>query len=50
MPGASPDLPRAHASVRRLAQEDVQTIVTYHGGPGSDAAGGQLRALAACLT
>lgn len=50
MPGAAPDLPRAHASVRRLAQEDVQTTVTYHGSPGSDAARGQLRAQAASLT
>ncbi|MCD0163444.1 MBL fold metallo-hydrolase [Deinococcus sp. 6YEL10] len=46
---ATPDLPGAHASVRRLAQEDVQTIVTYHGGVVSDDAGGQLRALAASL-
>ncbi|ALW89163.1 MBL fold metallo-hydrolase [Deinococcus actinosclerus] len=49
LPRATPDLPAAHASVRRLAQEDVQTIVTYHGGVVSDDAGGQLRALAASL-
>ncbi|GGK92300.1 MBL fold metallo-hydrolase [Deinococcus radiotolerans] len=49
MPRATPDLQTAHASVRRLAQEDVQTIVTYHGGVVSDNASGQLRALAARL-
>ena len=49
LPRATPDLARAHDSVRRLAQEDVQTIVTYHGGVVSGDAGGQLRALAARL-
>ncbi|WP_291429350.1 MBL fold metallo-hydrolase [Deinococcus sp.] len=42
---ATPDLPAAHDSVRRLARQDVQTVVTYHGGVVSDAAA-QLRALA----
>ena len=40
---------KTYVFCRRLAQEDVQTIVTYHGGVVSDDAGGQLRALAASL-
>lgn len=50
MPGATPDLARAHESVRRLGQEDVQTTVTDHGGLVGDGAGGQRRTLAASLT
>ena len=30
--GATPDMPTASQSVRRLAQLDVQTIICYHGG------------------
>lgn len=45
-PGATPDLPLAMQSVRKLAELDVQTIVCYHGGVVSDDAGGQLRRLA----
>ena len=30
--GATPDMPTATQSVRRLAQLDVQTIICYHGG------------------
>jgi len=44
--GATPDMPLAQQSVRKLAELDVQTIVCYHGGVVSDDAGGQLRRLA----
>jgi glyoxylase-like metal-dependent hydrolase (beta-lactamase superfamily II) len=45
-PGATPDMPLAMESVRKLAELDVRTIVCYHGGVVSDDAGGQLRRLA----
>jgi glyoxylase-like metal-dependent hydrolase (beta-lactamase superfamily II) len=44
--GATPDMPLAQQSIRKLAELDVQTIVCYHGGIVSDDAGGQLRRLA----
>jgi glyoxylase-like metal-dependent hydrolase (beta-lactamase superfamily II) len=44
--GATPDLPLAMQSVRKLAELDVRAIVCYHGGVVSDDAGGQLRRLA----
>lgn len=44
--GATPDMPLAQQSIRKLAELDVQTIVCYHGGVVSDDAGGQLRRLA----
>ncbi|UBV43572.1 MBL fold metallo-hydrolase [Deinococcus taeanensis] len=50
MERATPDMPTALASVRTLAELDVQTIVTYHGGVVSQDAGAQLRALAAQST
>jgi glyoxylase-like metal-dependent hydrolase (beta-lactamase superfamily II) len=45
-PNATPDLPTAGASVRKLAGLDAQTIVCYHGGVVADDASGQLRRLA----
>lgn len=45
-PGATPDMPLAMQSVRKLAELDVRTIVCYHGGVVADDAGGQLRRLA----
>ncbi len=45
-PAATPDLPTAAASVRKLAGLDVRAIVCYHGGVVDDDAGGQLRRLA----
>ena len=44
--GATPDLPTAMQSVRKLAELDVQTIVCYHGGVVSADANGQLRRVA----
>jgi glyoxylase-like metal-dependent hydrolase (beta-lactamase superfamily II) len=44
-PGATPDMPLAMQSVRKLAELDVRTIVCYHGGVVADDAGGQLRRL-----
>jgi hypothetical protein len=46
-PGATSDVPVAMESVRRLAQEDVQLIVCYHGGVVQDDTNGQLRRVAA---
>src|SRR5262249_9396564 len=45
-PGATPDMPTAQQSVRKLAELDVRTIVCYHGGVVSEDASGQLRGLA----
>jgi glyoxylase-like metal-dependent hydrolase (beta-lactamase superfamily II) len=45
-PGATPDMPTAQQSVRKLAELDVQTIVCYHGGVVREDASGQLRRLA----
>jgi glyoxylase-like metal-dependent hydrolase (beta-lactamase superfamily II) len=45
-PNATPDLPTAAASVRKLAGLDVRAIVCYHGGVVDDDAGGQLRRVA----
>jgi glyoxylase-like metal-dependent hydrolase (beta-lactamase superfamily II) len=47
--GATPDLRTAGQSARKLAQEDVQLIVCYHGGVVQDDANGQLRRVAAEL-
>jgi glyoxylase-like metal-dependent hydrolase (beta-lactamase superfamily II) len=44
--GATPDLPTARQSVRKLAELDVRTIVCYHGGVVREDAGGQLRRVA----
>src|SRR5262245_58175573 len=44
--GATPDMPTAGQSVRRLADLDVHTIVCYHGGVVQDEAHGQLRRVA----
>ncbi len=44
--GATPDLPTARQSVRKLAELDVQTIVCYHGGVVREDANGQLRRVA----
>jgi glyoxylase-like metal-dependent hydrolase (beta-lactamase superfamily II) len=48
--GATPDMPAASQSVRKLAELDVQTIVCYHGGVVQDDASGQLRRVAEELT
>lgn len=46
--GATPDMPTALESVRKLGGlQDVQTILTYHGGLVTANAGQQLRALSA---
>lgn len=45
-PQATPDLPTAWQSVQKLAALDIQTIICYHGGVVSHAAGEQLRRLA----
>jgi glyoxylase-like metal-dependent hydrolase (beta-lactamase superfamily II) len=44
--GATPDMPTASRSIRKLAELDVQTIVCYHGGVVQEDAGGQLRRVA----
>ncbi|HSR24562.1 MAG TPA: MBL fold metallo-hydrolase [Candidatus Eisenbacteria bacterium] len=49
-PAATPDMPAAWRSVRRLAELDVRAIVCYHGGVVRDDAGGQLRRLTEELT
>lgn len=46
---ATPDMPTARASIRKLAMLDIATIVCYHGGVVSEDAGGQLRRLAQSL-
>jgi glyoxylase-like metal-dependent hydrolase (beta-lactamase superfamily II) len=43
---ATPDMPAASQSVRKLAELDVQTIVCYHGGVVGEDASGQLRRVA----
>jgi len=48
--GATPDMPAASQSVRKLAELDVQSIVCYHGGVVQDDASGQLRRVAEELT
>jgi glyoxylase-like metal-dependent hydrolase (beta-lactamase superfamily II) len=45
-PSATPDMPTAIGSVRKLAELDVCAIVCYHGGVVEDDASGQLRRLA----
>jgi glyoxylase-like metal-dependent hydrolase (beta-lactamase superfamily II) len=45
-PAATEDMALAAASIRRLAELDVTTIVCYHGGIVDDDAGGQLRRVA----
>jgi glyoxylase-like metal-dependent hydrolase (beta-lactamase superfamily II) len=45
-PVATPDMPTAVGSVRKLAELDVRAIVCYHGGVVEDDASGQLRRLA----
>jgi glyoxylase-like metal-dependent hydrolase (beta-lactamase superfamily II) len=45
-PSATPDMPLAAQSVRKLAALDVQAIVCYHGGVVDDDAQGQLRRVA----
>ncbi len=47
MPQATPDMETAKASVRKLAELDVDTIVCYHGGLVTDDANGQLKRVAA---
>jgi glyoxylase-like metal-dependent hydrolase (beta-lactamase superfamily II) len=47
--GATPDMPTAGQSVRRLADLDVRTIVCYHGGVVRDDAQGQLRRVAQAM-
>jgi glyoxylase-like metal-dependent hydrolase (beta-lactamase superfamily II) len=42
-PLATPDIPTAIESLKRLADLDVDTIICYHGGVVSDDANGQLR-------
>jgi glyoxylase-like metal-dependent hydrolase (beta-lactamase superfamily II) len=44
--GATPDMPTASDSVRKLAELDVRAIVCYHGGVVQDDANGQLRRVA----
>jgi glyoxylase-like metal-dependent hydrolase (beta-lactamase superfamily II) len=44
--GATPDMPTASQSVRKLAELDVQTIVCYHGGVVRENANEQLRRVA----
>jgi glyoxylase-like metal-dependent hydrolase (beta-lactamase superfamily II) len=46
---ATQDMETASASVRRLAELDVDAIVCYHGGAVTEDAGGQLRRVAAEL-
>ncbi len=46
LPSATPDMPAAIRSVRKLAELDVRAIVCYHGGVVDDDASGQLRRLA----
>lgn len=46
MPSATPDYETARASVRKLAELDVQTIVCYHGGLVTENANEQLQRLA----
>jgi glyoxylase-like metal-dependent hydrolase (beta-lactamase superfamily II) len=45
-PSATPDMPTAIDSVRKLADLDVRAIVCYHGGVVEDDPSGQLRRLA----
>jgi glyoxylase-like metal-dependent hydrolase (beta-lactamase superfamily II) len=45
-PSATPDMPLAAQSVRKLSALDVQAIVCYHGGVVDDDAQGQLRRVA----
>jgi glyoxylase-like metal-dependent hydrolase (beta-lactamase superfamily II) len=45
-PNATPDMPTAIDSVRKLADLDVRAIVCYHGGVIEDDPSGQLRRLA----
>jgi glyoxylase-like metal-dependent hydrolase (beta-lactamase superfamily II) len=47
MPQATPDMETAKASIQKLAQLDVETIVCYHGGLVTNDANGQLKRLAA---
>lgn len=47
MEQATPDMETAKASVRKLAELDVDTIVCYHGGLVNDDANGQLKRVAA---
>ena len=44
--GATPDMPTASQSVRKLAELDVRMIVCYHGGVVAEDANGQLRRVA----
>jgi glyoxylase-like metal-dependent hydrolase (beta-lactamase superfamily II) len=44
--GATPDMPTASQSVRKLAGLDVRTIICYHGGVVAEDANGQLRRVA----
>jgi len=44
--GATPDMPTASQSVRRLAELDVQTIICYHGGAVTVDANNQLQRVA----
>jgi glyoxylase-like metal-dependent hydrolase (beta-lactamase superfamily II) len=44
--GATPDMPTASESVRKLAQLDVQTIICYHGGAVTVGANEQLQHVA----
>jgi glyoxylase-like metal-dependent hydrolase (beta-lactamase superfamily II) len=44
--GATPDMPTASQSVRKLAELDVLTILCYHGGVVREDASGQLRRVA----
>jgi len=43
---ATPNMPLAMESLKKLAELDIETIVCYHGGVVSDRAGEQLRRLA----
>ncbi|MEP7190312.1 MAG: MBL fold metallo-hydrolase, partial [Roseiflexaceae bacterium] len=44
--GATPDMPTASQSVRKLAELDVQTIICYHGGAVTVDANQQLQRVA----
>jgi glyoxylase-like metal-dependent hydrolase (beta-lactamase superfamily II) len=44
--GATPDMPTALESVKKLGKLDVETIVCYHGGLVTDGANGQLSRVA----
>lgn len=44
--GATPDMPTASQSVRKLAELDVRAIICYHGGVVAEDANGQLRRVA----